>query len=86
MCTNFKTSVGPHHVTVVATTPIIAHNITSGLKKSHKRWQCKRRGAKSHQKNYKVVHFLSLWVQVVHVLENTQNNQMNTPVCKNLSD
>jgi hypothetical protein len=33
MFTNFKTSVGPHHVSVVATTTIIAHNITSELKK-----------------------------------------------------
>lgn len=58
MCTNFKMSVGPH-VTVVAT-KIIAHNITSELKRSHKRWQCKGGDAKSHQQNYKVVHFLFL--------------------------
>lgn len=89
MCTNFKTSVGPYHVTVVAnTTTTGAHNITSELKKSHRRWQCKRVSAKSHQQNYKAEYFLSLCVQVevVHFLENTQNNQRNTPTYFSLKE
>jgi hypothetical protein len=40
MSSKFKTSVGPH-VTVDATTPNVAHIITSELKISHKLWQCK---------------------------------------------